>query len=263
MPSILDEIVQTKWKELADAKRRRLEAELEAQLERAPMPRGFRSALLQSQLGIIAEVKKASPSAGVIREDFDPVQVASIYQAHGAQCLSVLTDENYFQGHLDFIPGIRTATSLPILRKEFILDRYQLLEARIAGADAVLLIAEILPDQQLKVLRDQARMLQLDVLIELHDAEQLPRVLDCQPDLLGINNRDLRTFVTRLDHTLSLMPQIPTTVPVVSESGIRTFADAQMLQNAGVRAILVGESLMRSPDIGLALRQLRGVEAER
>jgi indole-3-glycerol phosphate synthase len=208
---------------------------------------------------IIAEVKKASPSAGVIRPDFDPVGIAEAYERHGASCISVLTDGPYFQGSLSHLSAVRRAVSRPLLRKDFVLDRYQLLEARLAGADAALLIAEILPGDRLDRLHSDAQELGLDVLIELHDAEQLPRVLDAGATLVGINNRDLRTFRTRLEHTLDLMPRIPDGVTVVSESGIRTSDDLARLGAAGVRAVLVGESLMRSADIGAALDALRGV----
>ena len=207
---------------------------------------------------IIAEVKKASPSAGVIRPDFDPVAIARTYERHGADCLSILTDDSFFQGRLEFVTAARAATALPALRKEFILDRYQLLESRAAGADAVLLIAEILPGDRLKTLFDQATALGLHVLVELHDADQLSRVIDCGATLIGINNRDLRTFDTRLDHTLQLLPRIPPGPIVVSESGIKTNADIRRLEEAGVKAVLVGESLMRAPDIGAALDELRG-----
>jgi indole-3-glycerol phosphate synthase len=208
---------------------------------------------------VIAEIKKASPSAGIIRPDFDPVAIARAYQAHGADCLSVLTDERFFQGHLSYLTAVRGATSLPVLRKEFVLDRYQLVEARAAGADAVLLIAEILPGDRLKTLFDEATALGLHVLVELHDADQLPRVIDCGATLIGINNRDLRTFKTTLDHTLELLRRVPADRLVVSESGIKTAADVKVLEQSGVKAILVGESLMRAPDIGKALDALRGV----
>ncbi len=208
---------------------------------------------------IIAEVKKASPSAGVIRPDFDPVAIAQTYETHGADAISVLTDQRFFQGNLAYLTAIREAIQLPVLRKEFILDRYQLLEARVAGADAVLLIAEILPDHRLQELYREAVGLGLHVLVELHDAIELPRVIDCGTELIGINNRDLRTFQTTLNHTLNLLPSVPSDRSVVSESGIRTHADLQQLQSAGVKAVLVGESLMRAPDIGLALDKLRSV----
>ena len=259
MPNILERIVATKRVEIAAAKVRVAEAELEASAAYLPKCRGFGQALrVPEELTVIAEVKKASPSAGVIRSDFDPVQIARIYERHGAAALSVLTDETYFQGHLEYLRAVRAAVGIPVLRKEFILDRYQLLEARAAGADAVLLIAEILPGDELANLYREAVSLDLDVLVELHDADQLSRVLDCGAAIVGINNRDLRTFVTRLEQTLELRPLIPAGVTVVSESGIRTMEDMAMLKTAGVHAVLVGESLMRSPDIGAALDVLRG-----
>lgn len=259
MPNILEEIVATKRQEVAAANQRVSVADLERRVRDLPPCRGFAAALSRpGQVRVIAEVKKASPSAGVIRADFDPVAIARTYERHGADCLSVLTDEPYFQGHLSYLTAIRDAVGLPLLRKDFVLDRYQLLEARAAGADAALLIAEILPGTLLADLHREAVALGLDVLIELHEAEQLPRVLDSGATLIGINNRDLRTFETRLEHTLDLMPLMPSGVVVVSESGIRAKADLDRLAAAGVRAALVGESLMRSPDIGAALAQLRG-----
>jgi len=264
MLNILDRIVETKWREIAANRAGLPTADLERLVEGVPAARGFAAALQsdgqsQAALRIIAEVKKASPSAGVIRTDFDPVAIAKTYEANGAACLSVLTDESYFQGSLDDLIAARSAVKCPVLRKDFVLDRYQLLEARLAGADAVLLIAEILPGERLQVLYRQALKLGLDVLVELHDAEELPRVLDSGATLIGVNNRDLRTFQTSLEHTLDLMPRFPKGITVVSESGIRTHADLQRLKSAGVGAVLVGESLMRSDDIGAALRKLRGV----
>ena len=259
MSNFLERIVATKRVEIAAAKFRASEAELEAIASSMPHPRGFAAALrVPGELRVIAEVKKASPSAGVIRADFDPVQIARICEAHGAAALSVLTDEQYFRGHLEYLRAARAAVGIPVLRKEFILDRYQLVEARAAGADAVLLIAEILPGDELAKLHREAVGIGLDVLVELHDADQLPRVLDCGASVVGINNRDLRTFVTSLDRTLELRHGIPESVTVVSESGIRTPADMAILKAAGVHAVLVGESLMRSPDIGAALDALRG-----
>ena len=256
--TILDTIVQHKWAEIAAAKAAVPAADLELRAAARLPTRDFTAALTQPGMRIIAEVKKASPSAGVIRANFDPADIARIYERHGADCLSVLTDERYFQGHLDHLSAARDATRLPVLRKEFILDRYQLLEARAAGADAALLIAEILPGDRLKLLFDEATALGLHVLVELHDADQLPRVIDCGATLIGINNRDLRTFETRLRHTLDLLPNVPAGRAVVSESGIKTNADLRMLEAAGVKAVLVGESLMRAPDIGAALDALRG-----
>jgi indole-3-glycerol phosphate synthase len=207
---------------------------------------------------VIAEVRKASPSAGVLRADFDPVAIGRTYAAHGAACLSVLTDEPFFQGRLEYLTNVRRAVDVPVLRKDFIFDRYQLLEARAAGADAVLLIAEVVPDPELGKLLQETAALGLDALVELHDADQLPRVVDSGAALIGINNRDLRTFATRLEHTLDLAHGVPRDRCLVSESGIRTRDDLDRLQAAGVRAVLVGESLMRAPDIGAALDALLG-----
>ncbi len=258
MPTILDEIVAKKRQEIAAARTAVPEAELSRRCEGLRTVRDFEGALRRPSMRIIAEVKKASPSAGIIRADFDPVAIARTYEAHGADCLSVLTDRHFFQGDLAYLTAIHEAVRLPVLRKEFILDRYQLLEARVAGADAVLLIAEILPDDELKNLYRASREIGLHVLVELHDAEQLSRVLDCGATLVGINNRDLRTFHTSLDHTLKLLAKVPSECCVVSESGIKTHDDLQRLESAGVKAVLVGESLMRSPDIGVALDRLRG-----
>jgi len=256
--TILDTIVQHKWAEIAAARSAVPEKELEIRAKSRPPCRDFESALRKPGMRIIAEVKKASPSAGVIRADFDPVAIARTYEAHGADCVSVLTDEKFFQGSLAYLSSIHEFVSLPVLRKEFILDNYQLLEARAAGADAVLLIAEILPGDQLRRLHEQARTLGLHVLVELHDADQLPRVVESGAILIGINNRDLRTFRTSLDHTLELLPKVPSGCVVVSESGIRTHQDLRRLDMAGAKAVLVGETLMRSTDIGAALDDLRG-----
>ncbi len=256
--AILDTIVARKREEIAAAKAARPRATLEARLAAAPPVRDFAAALRRPGLQVIAEVKKASPSAGVIRADFDPVSIAHAYERHGAACVSVLTDEHFFQGHLAYLTAVREAVGIPVLRKEFILDEYQLLEARVAGADAVLLIAEILPGDEMKTLHRQAEALGLHVLVELHDADQLPRVLDAGAVLIGINNRDLRTFRTSLDHTLDLLANVPAGRVVVSESGIKTNADMKCLEAAGVKAVLVGESLMRAADIGAALDELRG-----
>lgn len=253
--TILEQIVETKRQKLAAATPPL--AVLEEQLVGQAPTCGFIAALREAKpMHVIAEVKKASPSAGVIRADFDPVEIAKAYADNGATCISVLTDEQYFEGHLDYLRAVSATVTAPTLRKDFILDRRQLLEARLAGASAVLLIAEILPGNRLNELLNEATALGLDVLLELHDAEQLPRVIDSGASLIGINNRNLRTFETRLEHTLELMETIPSDRIVVSESGIRTHADLLRLGNAGVKAVLVGESLMRSADIGLALREL-------
>ncbi len=259
MGNILDRIVAYKRQEIAAARERVPDAELEKRLAAAPPPRDFRAALEDSPgMAIIAEVKKASPSAGLLRADFDPVAIARIYEQHGAACISVLTDEPSFQGHLDYLRAIRATVSRPLLRKDFILDRYQLLEARLAGADAVLLIAEILDEFALPRLLREAADLGLQALVELYDRDNLPRVLDSGARLIGINNRDLRTFQTRLEHTLDLVAALPAEVCLVSESGIRSRADIERLQAAGVRAVLIGETFMRAADISGKLRELRG-----
>jgi indole-3-glycerol phosphate synthase len=258
MATILDEIVERKLQEIESARELVSPAMLERAVADMPPVRDFAGRLQLPGVRLIAEVKKASPSAGIIRADFDPVAIARTYEAHGADCISVLTDGPYFQGDLKYVTAIHKSTALPVLRKEFILDRYQLLEARAAGADAVLLIAEILPADDLAHLYREAKALGLHVLVELHDAEQLPRVLDCGAAIIGINNRDLRTFRTSLQHTLDLLPRIPSGRIIVSESGIRNHSDLERLGSAGVKAVLVGESLMRASDIGAALDQLRG-----
>lgn len=263
MMSILDEIVASKRQEVATSRHRLPMEELEAQAESAPPVRDFRAALAgPGPIQLIAEVKKASPSAQVIRADFDPVAIARIYQEHGAACLSILTDAPYFQGHLSHLARARASVAVPLLRKDFLIDDYQVVEARLAGADAILLIAEILDDAALVRLRERAHRLGMAALVEFHDPANLPRVLGSGADLVGINNRDLNRFVTDLEQTLRLRDRVPPGVVVVSESGIRRRADVERLEAAGVSAILVGESLMRAPDIGLAVERLLGLAPE-
>jgi len=261
MGTILDKIVATKREELARAKATLPEADLVGHLAQAPSPRDFFAALDGGgPVRLIAEVKRASPSAGLIREDFDPVAIARTYQQHGASCISVLTDEPYFQGSLDYLRQIRAAVDLPLLRKDFILDRYQVIEARTAGADAVLLIAECRDDDALRTLHEAVVELGMTPLVELFEPSNLARVLDLGAPLVGINNRDLRTFTTDLAHTIRLRRQIPADRIVVGESGIRTRADVERLEAAGVNAMLVGESLMSQPDLGRAVDALLGRE---
>jgi indole-3-glycerol phosphate synthase len=257
--TVLDKIVATKRREIAACRERTPEATLERRVAHAPPVRDFFAALAQpGPIRLIAEVKKASPSAGVIRADFDPVAIAKTYERHGAACVSVLTDEQYFQGSLDYLTAIRGAIALPVLRKDFILERYQLLEARAAGADAVLLIAECLDDCQLRSLHNAAIELGMTPLVELYEPENLPRVIAAGATLVGVNNRNLHSFAVRLEHTLRLRDAIPDECVLVSESGIKTHADVERLEAAGVDAILVGESLMREADIGLAVDRLLG-----
>jgi indole-3-glycerol phosphate synthase len=259
MSTILDKIVATKREEVARAKDALSEAELRSRLGDAPPRRDFFAALAApGPIKLIAEVKKASPSIGLIRADFDPVAIATAYAAHGATCLSVLTDEPYFQGRLEYLAAIRRAVDLPLLRKDFILDTYQLVEARLAGADAVLLIAECLDDCNLRKLHNAAIELGLCPLVELYDPENLPRVLAAGATLVGVNNRDLRTFAVDLEHTLRIRRDVPEDCLLVGESGIRTHEDVARLEAAGVDAILVGESLMRETDIGAAVERLLG-----
>lgn len=259
--SILDDILATKRREVAAAQAARPARELERQLADAPPVRDFFSPLASGPpIKLIAEVKKASPSKGVIREDFDPVAIALAYVAHGATCLSVLTDEPYFQGRLDYLTRVRSSTNLPVLRKDFIIDRYQLLEARVAGADAVLLIAECLDDCRLRALHNQAIELGMTPLVEFYQRENLSRVLEAGALLIGVNNRDLRSFETDLDHTLRMKSEIPGDRVVVGESGIRSRADVERLEAAGVQGMLVGETFMARRNIGAAVDELLGAK---
>ena len=257
MTDILSEIVDHKRQEIAAAKAAIPEAELRAKLATAPPPRDFFGALAaRGPVALIAEVKRASPSVGLIRDDFDPVAIARTYEEHGASCISVLTDAKFFQGNLEDLRRVREAVGIPVLRKDFVLDTYQLLEARAAGADAVLLIAECLDDCQLRSLHNQATELGMAPLVELYEPENLPRVLDAGATLIGVNNRDLRSFKTDLEHVIRLRASVPDECLLVAESGIRTAADVEKLRAAGIDAMLVGESLMRSADIGAAVDDL-------
>jgi indole-3-glycerol phosphate synthase len=258
--SILEKIVLTKKAELDAARRKIPESELVRRLNSAPPVRDFYAALdAPGPIKLIAEVKKASPSKGVIRADFDPVAIARTYESHGAACVSVLTDEPYFQGSLRYLESIRAATTVPLLRKDFIIDRYQLLEARVAGADAVLLIAECLDDCLLRGLHNQVLELGMTPLVEFYEPDNLPRVLAAGATLIGVNNRDLRSFEIDLQHTIRMRERIPADRLLVSESGIHSSADVRMLHEAGVRAILVGEHLMAQADIGPAVCELMAI----
>jgi indole-3-glycerol phosphate synthase len=255
--TILDEIVGSKRAEVAAARRVQPLEELEQRALAAPEARNFREVLAHpGPIHLIAEIKKASPSAKLIRADFDPVDIARTYEKHGASCLSVLTDAPYFQGHLAHLAWVRSSAGIPVLRKDFLIDDYQVVEARASGADAILLIAEILDDQQLARLLEQAKRWNMTALVEFHDTANLERVVASGADLIGINNRDLHSFHTDIEHTLRLRDRIPSDVVLVSESGIRDRADVLRLEAAQVSAILVGELLMRAPDIGLAVDRL-------
>lgn len=231
---------------------------LEKKIAIAPATRGFINALKQKSPALIAEVKKASPSKGIIRADFNAVEIAKIYEANGAACLSVLTDEPYFQGKDEYLVKIREAVSLPLLRKDFMLDEYQVLEARALGADCILLIMAALTDAQAKKLYDLATALTMDTLFEVHDEEELNRALALNPQMLGVNNRNLKTLDVDLGTGLNLAASIPDNIVKVAESGI----DSETLQTfaaAGYNAFLVGESLMRKDDIGKATREILGI----
>lgn len=265
--SVLDQIVARTRSDLAARRRRRPLEKLQQEASQAPAVRDFVEALRgvnraasgpRPPIRLIAEVKKASPSAGVIRDEFDPLAIARIYASHGADAVSVLTDEPYFQGELDYLTAIRREVSAPVLQKDFVVDVYQIWEARAAGADAVLLIAEVLDDGALRRLLDQTRDLNMQALVELYDPENLSRVLDAGARVIGVNNRNLRTFDVDLEHSLRLRDQVPADRVFVSESGIQTRRDVERLQQAGVDAILVGEILMRSTDIGAKIDELMG-----
>lgn len=253
---ILDDIVRDKRADLPVRMQQNPIAALEARPLFQEPRRGFAAALQAAPRAIIAEIKKASPSKGVIRADFDPVVIGRRYAECGAAAISVLTEERYFLGSLEYLASVRAATHLPLLRKDFLFDPYQIYEARAYGADAILLIVAMLDDQQLVTLQGQARELGLDVLVEVHDVGELQRALKAQATLVGINNRDLRTFHTSLETTERLVQDMPPTVLVVAESGIDSLADIDRLERTGVHCFLIGESLMRSADPGAKLEQL-------
>ena len=266
-PDVLARILARKREEVAARRARTPRAELTARLADAPPPRGFAAALeariAAGHAAVIAEVKKASPSKGVIRQDFDPAAIARSYQAGGAACLSVLTDVDFFQGADDYLRQARAACALPVLRKDFVVDAYQVDEARVLGADCVLLILAGLDDGPLHELSAQALALGMDVLAEVHDAGEFERALRLpvvagRAPLLGVNNRDLRTFEVSLDTTLSLAARAPAGRRLVTESGVMTAADVALLRGAGVDAFLVGEAFMRAEDPGTALRGMFG-----
>ncbi len=258
--AILDEILEHKRREV-DAGKRRLSTNAMAERARGcqePL-RAFRQALTEgSGARVIAEIKRRSPSKGEIRADFDPVGCAKCYAEAGAAAISVLTDERYFGGRLEFLEAVRSAVEIPLLRKDFVIDPYQIDEARVSGADAVLLIVAALSREDLGRLRQHAVSLGLDVFVEVHDEDELETALAAGADLIGINNRDLRSFETDLAVTERLAPRVPENALIVAESGIFSHEDIRRLEGVEVHAFLVGESLMREADVGLALRRLRG-----
>ena len=254
-PSILDKIITRKTEEVAAASARRSLQELESTLMQADPVRGFAAALKQRVAqklpAVIAEIKKASPSKGLIREDFDPAVHAQDYAANGATCLSVLTDRDFFQGSDAYLQLARAACSLPAIRKDFMIDPYQIAESRVLGADCVLLIVAALEQSQLEELAAYANEISIDILVEVHNQAELERALNLNTDLIGINNRDLHSFETNLDITLELAKNIPADKVVITESGIHTAADVQLMLDNDIYGFLVGESFMRAPQPGV------------
>ena len=260
MSDILNKIIATKHEEVAAARGVKSMAQLEAEIAQQGAPRDFVAAIRQKiengQSAVIAEIKRASPSKGVIRADFRPADIARSYAEHGAACLSVLTDHQYFQGAPEYLQAARAACTLPVLRKDFLIDAYQVAEARAMGADAILLIAAALDLPQMQTLERQAMDYGMAVLVEVHDGLELEAALQLQTPLLGINNRNLRTFEVSLETTLGLLPRIPAERIVVTESGILSRGDVIRMRENDVHAFLVGEAFMRAPEPGEALAAL-------
>ncbi|MGV3571193.1 MAG: indole-3-glycerol phosphate synthase TrpC [Ramlibacter sp.] len=266
MADILDQIVAVKREEIAAARKKRpLEMVRDDAFTRV-LTRDFEGALrakiAAGQAAVIAEVKKASPSKGVLREDFIPADIAQSYAEHGAACLSVLTARQFFQGSGDFLKQARASCDLPVLRKDFMVDAYQVYESRVLGADCILLIAACLADEQMAELEAVARSLDMAVLVEVHDRAELERALKLRTRLVGVNNRNLRSFEVSLDTTLGMLADVPADRLLVTESGIATSADVKRMRDAGVHAFLVGEAFMRAPDPGVALAELFGTTGQ-
>ena len=257
---ILHRIITRKRQEISERQAQNSLGQLSRQAQDASAPRGFvtamRDRINRGEAAVIAEIKKASPSKGIIRENFDPVEIAKAYQAGGAACLSVLTDQDFFQGHEDFLVSARAACTLPVIRKEFIVDPYQVVESRAIGADCILLIVAALQDRVMADLHQQAVDLGMDVLVEVHDRNEFKRALELDLNLIGVNNRNLHTFETSLETTIDLLDSIPAECLVVTESGIHSAEDVALMRAHKVNAFLVGEAFMRAPDPGQALQEL-------
>lgn len=260
--SMLSEILATKHTEVKFRMEQTSAHAMQEKLMDAPPARDFRAAIANSgEIALLAEVKKASPSKGIIREDFDPIEIAKIFASNGAACLSVLTDEKYFKGKLEYLSNIHEVVEIPLLRKDFIVNSWQIVESKAAGADAILLIVAALSPKDLTNYIKLATEYGLAALVEVHDKDEMKEAIDAGADLIGINNRDLHTFRTNLSVTLDLVANLPPDPKrlIVSESGIFTRADVLRLQEVGVNAILVGEALMREADIGAKMNELRGM----
>jgi indole-3-glycerol phosphate synthase len=260
---ILDRIVAAKREEVASSKKTTPLARLQGAVMDLPSTRDFRQAISYRPCAIIAEVKRSSPSKGRIRKDFDPVKIAAIYQEHGARAVSVLTDKQFFEGKGAYLTAIKNAIALPLLRKDFIIDAYQIYETRVLGGDALLLIAAILEQGQLREYIQLSEQLGLATLVEVHTKPELGKALAAGAEIIGINNRDLKTFSTDLKRTLELTPMIPKGTIAVAESGISTRKDIELLMATGVNCFLIGEALMRADDIGKKLRELLGKGADK
>lgn len=254
--TILDKIIHWKHGEIARHKRDRPAEVMQAEMALAPPPRDFAAALRSPGVSLIAEVKQASPSKGLLRHDFDAVALARVYEDNGAAAISVLTDQHFFQGNLDHLRAVRQNVGLPVLRKDFILDPYQVYEARAAGADAILLIVAALGDGDLKALYRLVYELGMAALVEVHNEAELERALKIGPRIVGVNNRDLRTLKVDLKTTARLRPLVPAEVVLIAESGVHTRADVAQLAAIGVDAMLVGEALVRAKDVGCKVREL-------
>ena len=257
-PNILDKIVARKREELVERRKKRSLSDLEQLAQMAAPVRGFAKSLSARRPAVIAEIKKASPSKGVIRADFHPAQIAAQYEKAGAACLSVLTDVDFFQGNDLYIKEAQAVSSLPVLRKDFMIDPYQIIESRALGADCILLIAACLSDAQMKELHDVATKYKLDVLVEVHDRAELERALELPTNLIGVNNRNLKDFKVSLNTTLSLSKYIPSDRLLITESGIHTPNDVALMQSQGIHTFLVGESMMREENPGEAFTKLFG-----
>jgi indole-3-glycerol phosphate synthase len=256
--SILDQIVANKRIEIAQSLKNLTISDVKKKATDTRIPLNFKNALNKDRLSIIAEVKKASPSKGIIRDDFQPLEIAKLYHQNGADCISILTESKYFQGSIEFLKEIRKAVNIPLLRKDFIIDERQIRESYDMGADAILLIVSILTQQQLVTFQKRATDLGLTCLVEVHSEKELKVALACDCSLIGINNRNLKTFETNINQSIKLKSQIPAGILCVSESGIQTTQDCDTLYENGFKAVLVGETLMRKENPGLAIPELLG-----